>query len=288
MQTFRRGVTGALNAALRPVGGEVVRAGLVDEKAAAINALQDQLNTQRRAATPAIDQALALDAAKLPPLTPAPTPLTARVEQADRPAAEAIFTRNGGHLPCWQAGDVDLYDGWLQHPRNYPLYYALFGVLSAERGALRLLEIGVRTGYIGAVFAQAATGPAGYVGVDPNQYVSNGLDLAAATLRQLRAERPGFTYALWEGYSSAESTQRSLAHSGPYDLIHIDGDHSLPGKVIDLELARRVCAPGGLVLVDDFDHHPPAAEAIRRALALGWYRRCTYLATLRGLALLEP
>ncbi len=286
MGRIRTGFTRMANAALRPLGAEVVRAGLVSEKAATINALLDQLAVAQGALPPSVAQALALSAAELPTLTAAPARLAPLVEQADRPAPADLFTLNGQRLPCWPAGDETLYDGFLLHPRNYPFYFALFQQLSAERGPLRLLEIGVRTGYIGAVFAQAA-GPAHYVGLDPNQYVANGLDLAAETLRRLRAARPAFSYALWEGYSWQLSLQRSLAHGGPYDLVHIDGDHSLAGKLLDLDLARRLVTPTGLVLVDDFDHHPPVADAIRRALALGWYRQCTVIATLRGLALLE-
>ncbi|MCC7359767.1 MAG: class I SAM-dependent methyltransferase [Anaerolineales bacterium] len=293
---IRKIATQLANAVLRPLGGEVVRAGLVGARADEINALRAELAARQaaleletdRAADDAVQTALALAPERLPTLRPETTPLAAAIEAAPRPEPRAIFTLNGQLLPCWQDSDVGLYDDWLLHPRNYPVYFALFQQLSAGRASLRLLEIGVRTGYLGATFAQAVSVPGYYVGVDPNQYMANGLDFAAATFRRLREARPGFDYALWEGFSWRRSTQKSLEHCGPYDLVHIDGDHSLTGKLVDLDLARRVLMPGGLVLVDDFDHHPPVAEAIRRAMALGWYRRCTYLATMRGLALLEP
>gem|GEM_PF-3499157 len=296
MKRLRKTLSLMVNAGLQPLGGEVVRAGLVDSRAATINSLQARLNTVQaelrqeidRAQATVVEQALALSAAQLPNLMPAASRLAPLLEAADRPAARDIFTFNGRLLPCWRESDLGLYDDWLTHPRNYPMYYALFRQLSAERPRLRLLEIGVRTGYLGTAFARAVSVPAYYVGLDPNLYMADGLEYAAATYRLLRDQLPTFNYALWEGYSWRRSAQVSLEHCGPYDVVHIDGDHSLAGKLVDLDLARRLLAPDGLVLVDDFKHHAPVADAIRRALRLGWYQRCDYIDTMRGLAVLVP
>ncbi|HEU4326335.1 MAG TPA: class I SAM-dependent methyltransferase [Roseiflexaceae bacterium] len=200
--------------------------------------------------------------------------------------SRAIFTLDGALLPCWQEADLELADGWLLSPRYYPLYYALFQSLSAPERRLRMLEIGVRTGYIAVAFARAARGPAFYLGLDPNLYLADGLRRAHDSLAALRA-RGGPEFALVEGYSWDTATQHSLGYSGPFDLIHIDGDHTLPGKLVDLDLARGLLAPGGLVLVDDYDHHGIVSDAVRRALALGWFGKFAYLPTLRGLAVLQ-
>jgi predicted O-methyltransferase YrrM len=126
-----------------------------------------------------------------------------------------------------------------------------------------------------------------YVGVDPNVYLRNGLELASATLQRLRSELNTTEFMLIEGFSWDADVQKTLAYSGPFDLIHIDGDHTLLGKLIDLELARRLLAPGGLVLVDDYSYHSPISDAVNRSLALGWYREIAVIPTLRGLAVLR-
>lgn len=224
---------------------------------------------------------------------PAPATDAALAEELQRGLAlaeyrpsRAIFALDDALLPCWQDADLSAGDDWLTSPRYYPLYFALFQSRSAPGRPVRMLEIGVRTGYMGVTFARAARGPAFYLGLDPNLYVAAGLELAHASLAALRA-RGGLEFALLEGYSWDAPAQHSMRFSGPFDLIHIDGDHTLPGKLIDLELARGLLAPGGLVLVDDYDHHGIVADAVRRALALGWFRSFGHLPSLRGLAVLR-
>ncbi len=236
---------------------------------------------------PEVRRALALGAAPPPARdTALDQSLQRAVATAEFCDSRAIFTLDGAPLPCWQESDLELSDGWLLSPRYYPLYYALFQSLSAPGRPLRMLEIGVRTGYIAVTFARAARGPAFYLGLDPNLYLADGLQRAHASLAALRA-RGGPEFALLEGYSWDAAVQHSLGYSGPFDLIHIDGDHTLPGKLIDLDQARGLLVPGGLVLVDDYDHHGIVSDAVRRALALGWFSRFAYLPTLRGLAVLQ-
>jgi predicted O-methyltransferase YrrM len=205
---------------------------------------------------------------------------------AGRPTSREIFFMDGAALPCWQETDLTLYDDWLSAADYYPVYHAVFRKLTAPERPARLLEIGVRTGYMGVAFARAAQGPSLYVGVDPNLYVRNGLELASATFRILRERLPGREFVLIEGFSWDRDVQQSLAFSGPFDIIHIDGDHTLPGKLIDLDLARRIVAPGGVILVDDYAHHSIVADAIGRTWHLGWFEQFAYVPTKRGLAAL--
>ena len=111
---------------------------------------------------------------------------------------------------------------------------------------------------------------------------------AGATFSLLRERLPAAEFVLFEGYSWDQDIQHSLAYSGPFDIIHIDGDHTLPGKLHDLELARGLLASDGLVLVDDYGHHSIVADAIVRACRLGWYAEFAFLPTKRGLGLLRP
>jgi predicted O-methyltransferase YrrM len=150
---------------------------------------------------------------------------------------------------------------------------------------MRMLEIGVRTGYVGVVFARAV--PAGvYVGIDNNAYLRDGLDRAAASFKMLRKDLAAFESLLVEGDSSTASVRRSIVLNAPFDLIHVDGDHSFVGKLFDLEIAARVLVPDGFVLVDDVDHLTGVREATAAALWGGWFSGWAHVPTLRGLAVL--
>ena len=177
-------------------------------------------------------------------------------------------------------------DDWLRSSDYYPLYHNLFKLLARGAAEVRLLEIGVRTGYIAAVFARAVEGKRRYVGVDPGLYVRDGLQRAERTLTALKDSGGDIEFELIDGFSTDAAVQRTLHGMGRFDMVHIDGDHTLTGKLRDLDLARHLVTPSGLVLVDDATQIPSNAVAVARAAWLQWYRRVGYVATKRGLALL--
>lgn len=238
-----------------------------------------------------VKEALALMQSEVPELKEDET-LTKQIrcleEAANAPSSREIFSVGNSFLPCWQNSDLELVDDWLTAANYYPMYYTLFQNFTSYRSKTRLLEIGVRTGYLGAVFAKASKSEAFYMGVDPNEYVANGLQLASETLKILRSQIKTFDFALIEGYSTDTNVQKSLSYSGLFDIIHIDGDHTVIGKLIDLELASHLISDEGIVIVDDYNHHKSVvAEPIKRAVALGWFSKFTYLPTKRGLAVLR-
>lgn len=60
--------------------------------------------------------------------------------------------------------------------------------------------------------------------------------------------------------------------SGPFDLVFIDGDHSVDAVVEDIRRAERVLAPYGLILLHDWDADPRVrmgAEAAHLAPVYG-------------------
>lgn len=69
----------------------------------------------------------------------------------------------------------------------------------------------------------------------------------------------------------------------PYDVIHVDGNHSQQGVQHDLDIALASLAPGGAIVVDDIDYIPDV-----KAGAEAWVRAhaakvtCQYVKTLRG------
>jgi predicted O-methyltransferase YrrM len=151
-----------------------------------------------------------------------------------------------------------------------------------------LLEFGVRSGYSAVVFAKAMEGKAcHYTGVDPNLYIPGGLKKASETFRILQTEDYDFRYFLLEGFSSSENIQKSLQYSGPFDMIHVDGEHTYFGKIYDLWIAAKLLSKGGFVLVDDFEHHGMIADSIKVALQMGWFSRFSYFPTKRGMAVLS-
>lgn len=224
------------------------------------------------------------------PIDPELAALTAAA--CARPAqfgSRELFSLDGKPLPAWREEDTTLEDDWVTTEQYYPLYHRFFQETLARRDARRLLEIGVRTGYVGLCFARAITGRADYLGVDPNLYLPEGLDLARASLEAMSRANPGFAARCILGYSDNSDVQAELARRAPFDLIHIDGDHTVRGKLIDLDLCRRLVSPHGLVLVDDYTHIPSVIqESVARALHLGWYSRFGILDTKRGLAVLAP
>jgi len=203
-----------------------------------------------------------------------------------RPPSDDLFSLGGQRLPCWLPDDDQPDDDWLRSSAYYPLYHNLFKLLARGAAEVRLLEIGVRTGYIAAVFARAVEGRRRYVGVDPGLYVRDGLQRAARTLTALKDSGGDIEFELIDGFSTDAAVQRTLRGMARFDIVHIDGDHTLTGKLRDLELARHLVTPSGLVLVDDATHIPSNADAVARAARLQWYRRVGYVATKRGLALL--
>jgi hypothetical protein len=63
-----------------------------------------------------------------------------------------------------------------------------------------------------------------------------------------------------------------IPHTTPYDLILIDGDHSLLGCLTDMENCWQLLRPGGIMIVDDITHprhtylvHCVAAFAIEKS-----------------------
>ena len=205
------------------------------------------------------------------------------------PDSRSMFTgADGFPYPSWLEGDENLGDDWLLAPDYYPHYFRLYQALGEPFQEVRMLEFGVRSGYSALVLARALPRKRlFYVGVDPNLYVEDGLAKAAQSYRQLRMEGVPFDFFLLEGFSGSNAVQHSLQHSGPYQFIHIDGEHTLFGKVFDLWIARNLMAKNGYVLVDDYEHHGFIADSVNIALHKGWFSRFSYLPTKRGLAILS-
>jgi predicted O-methyltransferase YrrM len=74
------------------------------------------------------------------------------------------------------------------------------------------------------------------------------------------------TWKVDSGKTTAEEV--AARAGGPIRLFHIDGEHSRAALTKDLELATRVIAPGGLIVLDDMLHpgYPTLMVAVQQYL----------------------
>jgi len=121
-------------------------------------------------------------------------------------------------------------------------YYNFYQSYGAHYKPKSVYEIGVRAGYT-AYYLLKGSGATKYRGIDLETYKIHSNDLALPLVRKVCKDSQ-----IELGSSHALEKLDQL-----YDLIHIDGDHSFHGKVQDLELSLASLAPGGVIVVDDYN-----------------------------------
>lgn len=183
-------------------------------------------------------------------------------------------------IDCWQHVICPDDDPKFGREPCYSYYQAKYEI-ARRLSPQRIAEIGVRYGYSAWAMlcaaptaeytgfdAQAGT-HGGVKGVNTFDYVGGllGMDYPEATIELRRLD-----------------TQRLDSLGGPFDLIHVDGDHSERGCRHDLNLAWSALAPGGAILVDDYDYIAGVRRAVKKFCidnpASG--RLGLYIPTLRG------
>lgn len=111
-------------------------------------------------------------------------------------------------------------------------------------------EIGVRYGYSAFAFLFAVT-EASYTGYDLIGGGHGGVkgDTFVKVEKLLETNFPKAEIKL------IHADTRTLDNlGGPYDFIHIDGNHSIIAVLHDLEIALESLSPGGIILVDDYEY----------------------------------
>lgn len=135
----------------------------------------------------------------------------------------------------------DRFEDW--HWEEYYPRYVAWSKLVKPRA---ILEMGVRYGYTAlALLAPLAEARPLFVGIDNESYVPGSLAVASQLLA---------IHAPWASVRLLkQSTCQELQEApGEFDLIHVDGDHSYEGALLDLRLALDRLAPGGVIIVDDW------------------------------------
>jgi predicted O-methyltransferase YrrM len=131
-----------------------------------------------------------------------------------------------------------------------------------------ILEFGVRTGYAAFAFLSACP-QAKYVGIDNNSDTHGGF---SGAINHARSILEGFDATIIERSSDdyIRSLQEDQTDQAPrryaglprFDLIHVDGDHSLQGCLADMESAAGLHPR--TILVDDYFGIPEVHEACDR------------------------
>lgn len=141
-------------------------------------------------------------------------------------------------------------------PASWKLCYETKHALAALLKPYNILEIGVRAGY--SAFSFLTVCPyARYLGVDNNSNTHGGF---CGSIEHARLILQPFDVTILE-LPSGELAKHFEGYELPpaFDLVHVDGDHSMDGCYADLLLALQ-CHPRA-ILVDDYAAIPEVKKA---------------------------
>lgn len=142
--------------------------------------------------------------------------------------------------------------------RVYNWYFAYGQALRPKH----ILEIGVRRGYGAHCLISGASGSVlAYTGIDMELDLPGSNAATEAMIRRLGQ--------LDITLLKANTLTEFPALSGPFDLIHIDGDHSTRGALLDLVNCLPLLADNGVIIIDDVESAPVAAAIELARAALG-------------------
>jgi len=166
----------------------------------------------------------------------------------------------------WKGLDIfhpdDVYQDWttLEWYDYYRYKHHYAEVISK---AENILELGVRLGYSAFAFLSSRHCRT-YTGLDIQLPLDGGMNFKTFdwVAEKVFAKFPAVETALIEMNSQTDPWPASK-----YDLIHIDGDHSLEGALKDCKQAWDILVPGGLMIVDDYTFIPEVALAVDQFLA---------------------
>lgn len=145
-------------------------------------------------------------------------------------------------LSSWMPGDP------YQPEPLTPNTYVAKALISQWIKPDSVLEIGVRAGY-SAVAMRYGHAFSVYLGVDADNGCWGGEVGFCEHAGKLLKEMSGLQ---WEIHIGDSHLLETVHHDGqPFDLAHVDGDHSLDGAIQDIELCLRSGVK--FIAVDDFD-----------------------------------
>jgi len=154
-------------------------------------------------------------------------------------------------LPCFQEG------------LNEAVYSDLLSIYAKEfkeKKSVKFLEIGTGTGcQIAVIYKACLNTSVFYVGIDINPHT---LLLANQTANVIKNKHGKFEFVLIEGNSNVTQVQRSITLSGPYGIIHIDGDTKPKSIANDLILASNSLTKNGILVIGNYETNPDIKFAV--------------------------
>jgi len=163
----------------------------------------------------------------------------------------AVHPRDARGLARWDSG-------------AYRGIYAAKHAIALELQPGSILEIGVRAGYSALAFLSACP-KARYVGLDAENGRHGGqggpwtpwakglLEPYSAEIAVVDTQESDSLTRLWARRTADFPLPIQVLVFGPFDLIHVDGDHSEAGCLHDLRLSLPALAQDGAILVDDMN-----------------------------------
>lgn len=152
-------------------------------------------------------------------------------------------------------------DDFIDTHETYTWYRAVGCAVAPDN----ILEMGVRYGYSaiaiveGAVWAGVQT--IKYLGVDSEFDGVASNDIALDNIVNVmpvwtnagKGQQGGSAKIVKVSTTNVNETNAAINGHGLFDLIHIDGDHSVDGILREIEIAKTWVHPKGVILIDDLD-----------------------------------
>jgi len=141
--------------------------------------------------------------------------------------------------------------------RMQAIYEAIARIARAHKPRT-VCEIGVRAGYSAYTWMSESPNAQEYLGIDMDdtaQYGGPWLWWAEQLLARLDVT--------WEIRQVDSQAMTVMPYGRPFDLIHVDGDHSYEGCMHDMKICWPAVAPGGVMVVDDCTYLPGPVRAVR-------------------------
>lgn len=160
-------------------------------------------------------------------------------------------------------------------------YYKVKYSIARKANPKVIAEIGVRAGYSGWTFLQAAP-KARYYALDANngEYGGGGVDEYGwwEYAQKLLADYD----TVFKEINTQVSSTLEYVIPEKVDFFHIDGDHSRAGVIHDLCLATGVLSEDGVILVDDITYLNPVREGVEAWLKANDEFKGEFVESLRG------
>jgi hypothetical protein len=174
-------------------------------------------------------------------------------------------------------------DPWGSSDEELQEYYAVKWAIAKSLKVASVLEFGVRAGYSAAAFLNA--GVRRYIGIDLNTGTDGGEQgYVYQAMGILPNAFPRSQVTIWADRSSHDPIVLAKCNDhSPFDLVHVDGDHSYEGAMQDMYMA---CLLGRYVLVDDCERFGTVKRAVRDFIESTGYE-VEYFPSLTGEAVIR-